>query len=81
MKVVQILRAEHFSVPGLIYRAFSTYEKAEAEAIEIVAGMMKDNGEDWQSDVESWEHAIARLQEQHGAQYCYVEIMELEIDS
>lgn len=76
---IHLVTAEHFEVPGLIQKAFATEAQAVAEAVEITNLMLKDSG--WQplASPVQWQHHVERLQDEHGAQFCYVEISEIEV--
>lgn len=76
---IYLVTAEHFHVPGLIQKAFATEALAVAEAVEITNIMLKDS--DWQplASPVQWRHHVERLQDKHGAQYCYVEISEIDV--
>ena len=77
---IYLLRAEHFSQAGLIAKAYSTRAKANAEAVELTAILLKDSGSKSKATLSNWESHVAALQDEHGAQYCYVEIDELAVD-
>lgn len=76
---IHLLTAEHFSVPGLVTKAFATPQAATAEAVDLTNLMLKDS--DWRplATPVQWQHHVERLQDYHGAQYCYVEIAELDV--
>lgn len=76
---IHLLTAEHFEVPGLITKAFTTAQDAETEAASITALMLKDARMDPLPDPEQWRDGIERLQEAHGAAHCYVEINEIAV--
>jgi hypothetical protein len=79
---VFIVRAEHFSNPGLIVKAFSNRAAAEGECVKLVDIMVNDM--DYTPDIETdsakWEKRMEWLQDYHGAQYCYCEIDELPLN-
>lgn len=72
--IVHVLAAEHFHVPGLVMKVFATVEAARREAADVTNIMLADNGNTERATAEDWATYMERLQEQHGAQFCYVEI-------
>jgi len=76
---IYLLEAEHFAVPGRIVKAFDAQSKADAEAAELVNVMLVESGYTHGTNAERWQHHIERLQEEYGAQHCYVEISELDV--
>ncbi|KFL31724.1 hypothetical protein JP75_06525 [Devosia riboflavina] len=77
MQVV-IVQAEHFSNPGRVLKAFRAHSDAIAEAVDLVNIMLKDDGRE-PCTAEDWEDALEQLQDAHGAQYCYVDLVPLEV--
>lgn len=76
---VYVLTAEHFSVPGLITQVHASRESATKRAAELVNTMLADNGDEETATSSNWEEAIAKLQDEHGAAHCYVEIIERDV--
>lgn len=74
---IHLVTAEHFSVPGLITKAFMQEADAMAEAAELVNIMLKDDGQDPDADSNQWGIHLELLQDTHGAAHCYVEINEV----
>lgn len=79
MTKIHILTAEHFHVPGLIVRAYRTYDNAEREAVELVNIMLKDSGKPQDATRENWLDHHEALQSEYGAAHCYVVVDELEL--
>jgi hypothetical protein len=59
-----------------VTKAFATEHGAQCEAIDLVTTMLNDSSLEAVGD---WELDLARVQDMHGAQHCYVEITPLEI--
>jgi len=79
MATVHILLAEHFSVPGLIVGAHATREGAVREAVECVNLMLADSPvkkTHQKATTENWQTVMEALQDYHGAQFCYADIIE-----
>lgn len=76
---IYLLTAEHFSVPGIITGAFVNEKDAIERAVWLTNTMLSDNG--WQelASPVQWRHHIERLQDEHGAAHCYVEISEQDV--
>ena len=74
-----ILSAEHFHVPGLINKPFATMAGATVEAVELVNIMLKDSGAAPRATADDWQKRVEWLQDKHGAQFCYVDILEHEL--
>lgn len=80
---IHIVTAEHFSVPGLILKAFATAEAANMEAAELVRIMRNDSPMErapLSPTSENWPELLEALQDYHGAAHCYVEITETALD-
>jgi hypothetical protein len=73
---VYLMIAEHYSIPGIITRVCATRDKAIAEAMECVNIMLRDSGRKPVETETEMDAAIERLQDEHGAAYCYAEISE-----
>jgi hypothetical protein len=76
---IHLVSAEHFRVPGLRQMAFTTNRAAVSEAVGLVNTMLIDSGHQPLASPLQWEHHLERLQDEHGAAHCYVEITELEV--
>ena len=82
---IHLVTAEHFSVPGLIAKAFLHEADAMAEAAEFVNVMLQDtrkvtaSGFDGTATPDQWGMHLELLQDYHGAAHCYVEITELDV--
>lgn len=77
---IHLLEAEHFSVPGRIVRAFTNAAYANRAAVDLVNSMLTDNGNQALASPVNWKHHIDRLQDEHGAQFCYVEVNEADLE-
>jgi len=77
---IHLLRAEHFSVPGIITKAFATSGAAEDAAMSLVNIMLKDNGQAQSANASNWRSKVEALQDEHGAAHCYVEIEEVDVE-
>lgn len=79
---IHLVEAEHFSVPGLIRKAYHSLDDANREAAEIVNIMLADTtsmaGDS--CTAKDWGTYMAKLQDYHGAQYCYVMIVTLDVN-
>lgn len=75
---IWLLTAEHFHIPGQVCRAFATRELAEAEAVDLVDTMWRDSGSETTAD--NWEWRLATLQDEHGSDSCYVDLVELPVE-
>jgi hypothetical protein len=73
---VYLMIAEHYSIPGVVTRVCDTWDKAVAEAIECVNAMLRDSGRKPVETQAEMDAALERLQDEHGAAYCYAEISE-----
>lgn len=76
---VYLLIAEHFNVPGQVRKVFVELAAAEIEAAELVNIMLKDNGQAQNANASNWRGKLEKLQDEHGAQYCYIDIDEAEL--
>ena len=76
---VHILTAEHFSVPGIITKAFADLAGAEAEAMDLTNLMLADNGQAKSANASNWRAKVEALQDEHGAEHCYVDIVEIPV--
>ena len=77
---VYTMQAEHFAVPGIIFKICATRELAVAEAIAHTNIILKDcEGFELVSTEREMEEAIAIIQNVHGAAHCYVEIDEHDV--
>jgi hypothetical protein len=81
MQTIYITEAEHFSIPGRPINAHATRALAVADAVELTNIMLKDNGQVADATTKTWEERIDKLQDEHGAAHCYVEIRELTVAS
>lgn len=79
MTKVFVLTAEHFSVPGRIIKAFATLAGAEEEAVSLTNIMLNDDGRAQAAHASNWRSKVEQIQEEHGAQFCYIEIDEQEL--
>jgi hypothetical protein len=64
---------------GLLSKVHATSEGAAKAAAGLVNIMLKDTSWQQRASPASWERHLARLQDYHGSQYCYVEIAEKEV--
>lgn len=76
---IQLVIAEHFSVPGVIIKAFCSLADATNEAVDLTNVMLTDHGDAPDADADNWQSRIERLQDYHGAAHCYVEIVETDL--
>lgn len=76
---VYLVRAEHFSVPGLVVKVFQNLADARNECVELVNIMLEDNSCRPDATGADWQHRLELLQSEHGAANCYVELDELEV--
>ena len=74
-----VTEAEHFSNPGRPIKAHLTRAIATAEAVELINIMLKDNGDPPTATAQDWEMRLEKLQDEHGAAHCFVEIHELPV--
>lgn len=77
---IHLVTAEHLTVPGQIQKAFADRSGATREAVSLVNRMLIDTGLQPLASTLQWGHHLGRLQEQHGAAHCYVEITEIDVD-
>lgn len=80
MAKIYLVTAEHYEVPGIISKAFSTEEGARRKCVELVNIMLDDMAMP-QADAANWEGCLAVLQDIHGAANCYVEYAALPVDA
>ena len=76
MTMIYLVQAEHWNIPGRMTKAFATERGAQSEAIGLVTIMLNDSGLE---SVGDWVIDLARAQDMHGSQHCYVDITPLEI--
>lgn len=74
LRKVWLVSAEHFSVPGLVQKVFSTKKTATEKALELVNGMLNDCG---RQPAKAWRRGLDWLQENED--HCYVYITELTV--
>jgi len=68
-----IVEAEHHTVPGRIVKVCASMDRAQTEAVNLTKLLIGPSGE-WRVTPTNWERTIEKLQEEHGAAHCYVEI-------
>lgn len=76
---VYILHAEHFRVPGVKLMVFKTEAAAAKQAVEFTNMMLEDFGWQREATPANWERHLQRLQDEHGAQHCFVEISKVDV--
>lgn len=80
-----LMQAEHYNVPGIVVRICATRQLAVAEALACANIMLSDANQAHNArhplvDTEdAMTSAIEKLQEEHGAAHCYVEISEHDV--
>lgn len=80
---IHLVIASHFSVPGLIKKAYANKDAAESEAARLVNIMVNDtDSEDPPAAAtnENWPDVLQWLQDYHGAQFCYVGVEDLDLE-
>lgn len=84
MDAVFVIIAEHFEVPGKIVGAHATQRGAIEQAVDCLNLMLADSPVGTahpKATPDNWEAVVNALQEYHGAQYCYVEILERRLQT
>jgi hypothetical protein len=76
---IQLVIPEHFSVPGVIIKAFVSLADATKECIELTNVMLSDHGGAADANSETWQDRVAQLQDYHGAAHCYVDLIETDL--
>lgn len=80
MPTIYVVMGEHQTVPGIATFAYSTIESAQRRAVKMVTIMAKDSRIERVIDLENWESTVDELQERHGANGCYVEIVPVDLE-
>lgn len=68
---VYLVVGEHYSVPGIITKAFDSLSKAKQECVDLVNIMLEDMKLP-HADLANWEGCLAMIQDIHGAEHCHV---------
>jgi hypothetical protein len=79
MTNIILVVAEHYSVPGIVTKAFDNEDKAKRECVSLVNIMLDDMGMP-NADIANWEGCLAILQDIHGAAHCYVEYQSIAVE-
>lgn len=75
---VWVVEAEHPMTPGRIVKVCASRDKAVRMAIEFT-DLMPQRGKKKKAAPDNWESIVEKVQDEHGAQYCYVEITPHEV--
>lgn len=75
---IYLVVAEHYSVPGIVTKAFDTEDKAKIECVELTNIMLTDSKMP-NAGISNWEGCMAVLQDLYGAAHCYVEYSAIDV--
>ena len=75
---IWLVIGEHYSIPGIVARAFDSEEKAKRECVELV-NIMLDDMKLPRADLANWEGCLAIIQDIHGAENCHVGYEKLAV--
>lgn len=79
MTTVFVLAAEHPRHAGRVLKTYATLAGAEEEGMNLTNIMLKDCGRAQSANASNWRSKLEELQDEHGAQFCYIDIDEQEI--
>lgn len=76
-----LVEGSHWDIPGVNRYAHESREGATVAAVRLVEMLRNDSPAKLpKATAENWESVLEKLQDRHGAQYCFVTIYEMELE-